>query len=135
MDRVDFQPEAIAAFHWKGIDLVPGLSFRETHYGESILNGKVATQDFLRSSREASLDVVLPSLELPEFESDLGWLLGLRVAGPGAGRILNDGAHGFVFAILGNCGNKPRSAMEVAPVMRRLRAILPLLLRVPGGEC
>ena len=61
--RGDLEPRVTTAFHWMGISLMPSFSLRETGEGSSFLNGSVLGRDLLRSSREADLDIVLPSLE------------------------------------------------------------------------
>ncbi len=35
VDRIDLYPHITAAFHWGGFSLIPGLSLRDTQYGES----------------------------------------------------------------------------------------------------
>ncbi len=62
VDRVDLNPRLTSAFSWKGFSLIPSISVRETQYSESFENGQVAGGDFLRSSREADVELILPSL-------------------------------------------------------------------------
>lgn len=60
--RTDFEPRVMTALRWKGIDLIPSFSLRETYYGSSVQNGAITGTDVLRSSREISVDLVFPSL-------------------------------------------------------------------------
>jgi LPS-assembly protein len=60
--RVDINPRITTALHWAGFSLVPSFSARETQYGSSFVNGVVSGQNYLRSSRELSVEVLAPSL-------------------------------------------------------------------------
>jgi LPS-assembly protein len=62
VDRVDISPRVTTAFHWDFLSLTPSFGIRETAYGASFLNNQLTGGSFLRSSREASLDMVLPSV-------------------------------------------------------------------------
>jgi LPS-assembly protein len=62
VERIDFAPRLMTALRWKDIHLVPAFSVRETYYGSSQAGDRVAGGNILRSSREFSLDLVLPSL-------------------------------------------------------------------------
>lgn len=61
-DRVDFAPRVSTALYWKGFSLVPAFSIRETHYDSTVENGLVTTRGLLRSSREFTADLTIPSL-------------------------------------------------------------------------
>ena len=63
VDRVDFEPRVTTALRWKDIHLIPSFSIRETHYGSSLDSDRRITGiGTLRSSREFSTELVLPSL-------------------------------------------------------------------------
>jgi LPS-assembly protein len=62
VERIDFAPRVMTAFHWKDIHLIPAFSVRETYYGSSQAGDRIAGGNVLRSSREFTLDLVLPSL-------------------------------------------------------------------------
>jgi LPS-assembly protein len=74
MDRANFAPSLMSAFHWGGFDLVPRLGIQETFYGQSQSLNPGASQileepvyhvvgtNLLRSSRAFSLDLVFPPL-------------------------------------------------------------------------
>jgi LPS-assembly protein len=62
MERLNLEPRIVSAFHWLGIDILPSFSMRETSYGESLENQNVVAKQYLRSSREFDLDIILPSL-------------------------------------------------------------------------
>jgi LPS-assembly protein len=63
LDRLDFEPRVTTAFRWKDIHLIPSFSIRETHYGSSLDSQRQFTgAGILRSSREFSTELVLPSL-------------------------------------------------------------------------
>ena len=62
--RLDFAPHVSTAFRWHDFQLIPTFGIRETEYGSSATaDGKVASQNILRSSRDVTLDLVLPGLE------------------------------------------------------------------------
>jgi LPS-assembly protein len=71
VDRLDFAPHVTTAFRWHDFTLMPSFGIRETEYGESTapgppgtqLPGPVIGQNLLRSSRDLTVDLVLPSLE------------------------------------------------------------------------
>jgi LPS-assembly protein len=63
VDRLDFAPHVTTAFRWHDIQLTPTFGIRETEYGQSTLNGFVASQDILRSSRDLTAILSLPGLE------------------------------------------------------------------------
>ncbi len=61
VDRVDFAPRVMTNLYWNGFSLVPAFSIRETHYGSSFTGGQITGANLLRSSREFTLDLGLPS--------------------------------------------------------------------------
>lgn len=67
MNRVNFEPRVMTAFHWKGIHLIPGFGLQETYYAETQTPFQdryhVVGQNILRSSRDVSLDMIFPSVE------------------------------------------------------------------------
>jgi LPS-assembly protein len=63
VDRVDLAPHVSTAFRWHGIDLVPTFGIRETEYGSSFVNGQLTGSSFLRSTRDVTVDLILPLLE------------------------------------------------------------------------
>jgi LPS-assembly protein len=70
VERADFAPRVMTAFHWLGLQLSPSFGIRETFYGASIYDGsqvsgtgQITGGNILRSSRDVGLDLVLPSLE------------------------------------------------------------------------
>ncbi|HUS05516.1 MAG TPA: LPS assembly protein LptD, partial [Bryobacteraceae bacterium] len=63
VDRLDVEPRITTAIRWKDLNLIPSFSIRETSYGSSFdANGRLTGNQLLRSSREFSLDLRLPSL-------------------------------------------------------------------------
>lgn len=63
VDRLDFEPRVSTAFHWKDFHLVPAFSLRETRYGSSVdTGGRLSGRSVLRSSRDVSAELMLPSL-------------------------------------------------------------------------
>lgn len=63
VDRLDFEPRVSTALRWKGIHLIPSFSIRETHYGSSVdTEARITGNGILRSSREFSSELILPSL-------------------------------------------------------------------------
>jgi LPS-assembly protein len=62
VDRIDFAPRVTTAAYWKGFSLVPSISGRVTHYGSSFSAGTAIGSDLVRTSREFTLDLSLPSL-------------------------------------------------------------------------
>ncbi len=63
MERIDFWPHILTAFKWKGFTLLPSFAIRETHWGEQQEGDVVIGRNFNRHAREASVDLVFPSLE------------------------------------------------------------------------
>lgn len=60
--RVDVYPRLTSALYWKGFSLIPSFSARETRYGSSFGNTGVTGQGIVRSAREISVELVMPSL-------------------------------------------------------------------------
>jgi LPS-assembly protein len=63
VSRMDFAPHVTTAFRWGAIQLIPTFGIRETFYDSSLANGGVTGGNALRSSRDVSVDLVLPSLQ------------------------------------------------------------------------
>jgi len=63
MERMDFWPRVMTAVRWKGIQILPAFSIRETHWGEQQRNDRILGLNTNRHAREASVDLVLPALE------------------------------------------------------------------------
>jgi LPS-assembly protein len=62
--RGDIEPTVLSSFHWQGFSLVPSFTMHETFYGQSLVNMNTVLSSALnRSAPEASLDIVLPSIE------------------------------------------------------------------------
>jgi LPS-assembly protein len=63
VQRADLAPRIITSFQWHSIHVAPSFSVRETAYGSSFdATGAVTGNNLLRSSRDAGVDVALPSL-------------------------------------------------------------------------
>ena len=66
MNRTSFTPHVTTAFHWAGIHLVPSFGINETYYSEAQSPYQdryhVVGTNIVRSARDASLDIILPSL-------------------------------------------------------------------------
>ncbi|HJZ97665.1 MAG TPA: LPS assembly protein LptD [Candidatus Solibacter sp.] len=66
MNRSSISPAVTGAFHWAGIHLVPSFGIQETYYGEAqapyLDRYRTVGTNIVRSTREFSLDIVLPSL-------------------------------------------------------------------------
>jgi LPS-assembly protein len=69
VERGDFAPHVMTAFNWHGIRLAPAFGIRETFYGSSLAPAStpespvVEGDNILRSSRDVTVDLTLPSLE------------------------------------------------------------------------
>ena len=63
LDRMDVYPRLMTALRWKGFSLLPSFAVRGTHYGERLENGQVSGKNIRRTAREASLELLMPSLE------------------------------------------------------------------------
>src|SRR5262249_534200 len=61
-ERADFQPRVMTALYWKGFQLIPSFSVRETHWGARQQSGGVSGGNLNRSSREVFIDLVVPSI-------------------------------------------------------------------------
>ncbi len=62
VERLDLAPRVMTALRWKDFHLLPAFSLRETHYGSSLLGGRIQGEGVLRSTREFTLDLIAPSL-------------------------------------------------------------------------
>src|SRR6266446_4193524 len=63
VERTDFAPHVTTAFRWHDIQLIPSFGIRETFYDSSFQNGAIAGLNVVRSSRDVTVDLVLPSLD------------------------------------------------------------------------
>ncbi len=73
VERLDVEPRIMTALRWKDFHLVPAFSVRETHYGSSLdANGRLSGTGILRSSREFSAELIMPSLARV-FDSPVSW--------------------------------------------------------------
>jgi LPS-assembly protein len=61
-ERADFQPRVMTALYWKGFQLVPSFSVRETHWGAREEAGRINGDNLNRGSREIFIDLITPSL-------------------------------------------------------------------------
>jgi LPS-assembly protein len=61
-ERADFQPRVMTALYWKGFQLVPSFSVRETHWGARQESGRINGDDLNRGSREVFIDLIIPPL-------------------------------------------------------------------------
>ncbi|MEJ7605354.1 MAG: LPS assembly protein LptD [Bryobacteraceae bacterium] len=74
VDRIDFEPRITSALRWKDLHLIPSLSLRETNYGATLGgDGRVSGNNLLRSTREFSADLILPSISRI-FDSPPSWI-------------------------------------------------------------
>jgi LPS-assembly protein len=62
VERIDLRPRVMTAFRFKDIHLLPYASLRETKYGSSVQEGMISGHGVLRSTQEAGVDLILPSL-------------------------------------------------------------------------
>jgi LPS-assembly protein len=66
MNRSRIAPHVTGAFDWAGIHLVPSFGIEETYYGEAqapyLDRYRTVGTNIVRSTRDFSLDIVLPSL-------------------------------------------------------------------------
>jgi LPS-assembly protein len=66
MNRSTIAPHVTGTFNWAGIRLVPSFGIEETYYGEAqaayLDRYRTVGTNIVRSSRDFSLDIVLPSL-------------------------------------------------------------------------
>jgi LPS-assembly protein len=61
VDRIDFQPRVMTALRWKGFNLLPSFSVRETTYGSHQEQGVLSGGNITRSAREFTLELLPPS--------------------------------------------------------------------------
>ena len=62
VQRADFAPRIMSAFHWKGIDVAPSFGIRETHWDSSLTDARITGGNLTRSSRDVLVDLSLPAL-------------------------------------------------------------------------
>jgi LPS-assembly protein len=66
MNRSSISPRVTSAFHWGALHLVPSFGIQETYYGEAQAafqdRFRVVGTNIVRSTRDFSLDLILPSL-------------------------------------------------------------------------
>lgn len=63
VERLDVSPRVMTALHLGPIHLAPSLAIRETYYGSQVNpQGRLDDRALLRSSQEAGVDLILPSL-------------------------------------------------------------------------
>jgi LPS-assembly protein len=62
LERIDFQPRVMTAIRWKGFNLLPSFSIRETQYDSRQEQGRVSGANIARHAREFTLELVPPSL-------------------------------------------------------------------------
>ena len=71
VDRLDVAPRVSTTLHFAGFTLNPSFTARGTHYGSSLVNGKVTGEGLWRITREAMAELVMPSLAkigtIPDF--------------------------------------------------------------------
>jgi LPS-assembly protein len=67
MNRSSIAPALTGTFQFAHVRLVPSIGFEETYYGQSQMpyqdRYQVVNTDLVRSARNVSLDIILPSLE------------------------------------------------------------------------
>jgi len=73
VERLNFAPRVMTAVRWKDIHILPAFGVQHTHYGSSFAEDRVSGQGVLRSSREFSVDLVLPSLSRI-YTNSFSWL-------------------------------------------------------------
>lgn len=79
--RLDLAPHITTAFRWHDFQIIPTFGIRETEYGssmqENLVGGQVTPavvgQNLLRSSRDVTVDLVLPAFERI-FNSPAKWM-------------------------------------------------------------
>jgi LPS-assembly protein len=62
VQRADFAPRVMTAFHWAGISIAPSFGIHETFYDSSLSGGRLSGDNLYRSARDVTVDLVLPSL-------------------------------------------------------------------------
>ena len=78
VERLDLAPRIMTALRWKHFNLLPSLAIRETHWGSSFRDGRVSGDGFLRSTREAAVELEAPSIGRI-FDAVPSWLGGKKV--------------------------------------------------------
>ena len=64
VNRLDLAPRITTVFRLAGIQVIPSFGIRETSYGSSVAGVDIFSgQNILRNSRDASVDILLPSLQ------------------------------------------------------------------------
>jgi LPS-assembly protein len=62
LERTDIEPRIMTAIRWKGFNVLPSFSLRETHWGESREDGRIIGRNINRHSREFAVALEPPSL-------------------------------------------------------------------------
>jgi LPS-assembly protein len=62
LERMDLAPRLMTALRWKGVNLIPSVMVRETHYGEQRDGDRISGENINRHAREFALEVIPPSL-------------------------------------------------------------------------
>lgn len=62
VQRADFTPRIMAAWHWRGFHVAPSFALRETFYDSSVRGGRVTGQNLVRSARDLAVELALPPL-------------------------------------------------------------------------
>ncbi len=62
VQRSDFGPRVMTAWHWKGFNVAPSFGLRQTFYDSSVQAGRVTGENLIRVSRDVSVDLTLPAL-------------------------------------------------------------------------
>lgn len=62
VERLDFAPRLMTALRWKSFNLLPSFGIRETHWGSTFRDGRVTDNGYLRSTREAGVELQAPSI-------------------------------------------------------------------------
>jgi LPS-assembly protein len=62
VQRADFAPRLMTAFHWLGFDLAPSFGIRETLYDSSVNEGRISGRNLVRSTQDITLDLAFPAL-------------------------------------------------------------------------
>jgi LPS-assembly protein len=62
VERADFAPRVMTAWHWQGFSIAPSFGIRETFYDSSQATDRIVGDNLYRSSRDVTVDLILPSL-------------------------------------------------------------------------
>lgn len=62
LERIDFQPRVMTAFHWRGFNILPTFSIRGTRYGSHQDQGRLSGGNINRHAREFTVELQTPSL-------------------------------------------------------------------------